>query len=233
MAVLAACLLSASCSVNSGLVLKKDGSATATARVESSAPFLEYVMGVADVVGMKDLAKQGRIYDLKEIQKGLESGPGVTVKRIASPKPEVLDVDVAFRSVTEIFAKDPTVKGSGVLSISESGGKKTLRLHLDRNNFKQLSVLFPILDNPMFSGMGPQSNEGTSEEDYLAMMEYAMGAEGPKAIRNASIDLTVRVEGEILSQTGGSLSGGTAVFHFPLIRLLLLDKPIDLSVTYR
>jgi hypothetical protein len=225
--------LLSSCAVSQGLVLKKDGSASATLHLESSKPFLDYVLGVADVIGMKELARQGRIYDLPTIQKGLEARPGISVSRIASPSPEVLDIELFFPSVTDAFAMDATLKGAGFFSLTETGGKKTMRLRLDGENFKQLAVFFPILANPMFSGMGPQAGGGTSEQDYLAMMEYAMGSEGPAAIRKSAIELTVKVEGEILSQTGGSLSGGAAVFRIPLVRFLLLDKPIDLSVTYR
>jgi hypothetical protein len=75
----------------------------------------------------------------------------------------------------------------------------------------QLSALFPLLKDPVFAQLGPQVNDTISDDDYL------------------SID----PEGDIISQTGGTVSGGAVTFRIPLLRLLVLDKPLDYSVTFK
>jgi hypothetical protein len=42
----------------------------------------------------------------------------------------------------------------------------------------------------------------------------------------------VKVDGEIVSQTGGSVAGGAVVFKVPLLRMLMLETPLDYSVTF-
>jgi hypothetical protein len=35
-----------------------------------------------------------------------------------------------------------------------------------------------------------------------------------------------------VSQTGGRIENGAAVFEVPLLRMLMLEKPLDYSVTF-
>jgi hypothetical protein len=52
-------------------------------------------------------------------------------------------------------------------------------------------------------------------------------------VKKSFIEVAIRPEGEIVSQTGGVVSNGTVVFRIPLLRLLVLDKPLDYSVTFK
>jgi hypothetical protein len=226
-------LLTVSCTMSNTIIIRGDGSGTVAVRVEISKLFKEYLVSMAEVSGQAEIAKEGKLFDLKEIQKGFEGRPGVTVKRLASPKPESLEVDIAFRSIQEVFASDDALKSAGVITFSQANGAKTVKVHLDRANYKQTSTLFPGLSNPLFEGMGPQANDTITEAEYLEMIKFSLGDEGPALVKKSYIEIAIRPEGEIVSQTGGAVANGTVVFRIPLLRLLVLDKPLDYTVTFK
>jgi hypothetical protein len=222
-----------SCTMSNTIVVKSDGSGTVAVRLEVTKLFREYLASMAEVAGQADPAKKGELFDLKEIRKGFEDRPGVTVRRLASPKPEVLEADLAFRSVQEVFASEAALKSTGVVTFTQANGTRTLKLHLDRSNYGQVAKIFPGLSNPLFEGMGPQESDTITEEEYLEMIRFSLGDEGPGLVKKSFIDVTIRPEGEIVSQAGGTAVNGGVLFRIPLLRLLVLDKPLDYAVTFR
>lgn len=229
---LAALLLSpvlASCAANDSLSLNGDGSGTFTVRVKVEKLFAEYFVAAAESGGAK--GKPGKIFDPAIIKQQMEKRPGVTVQRIATPTPETLEVDFAFKDVRTLFSDDPN-KRDAILSFIDDGGDKTLKFHLDRKNAKQLAGLFADMSNPAFKELSPRSKRISSEAEYLEAIEFIVGEDGPKVLRSASVELSVQVGGEIKSQTGGALANNAVTFRVPLLRLLLLDRPFDYAVTF-
>ena len=53
------------------------------------------------------------------------------------------------------------------------------------------------------------------------------------AIKESVLEATVTVPGSVESQSGGKLDGSTVSFSIPLIRVLLLEEPLDYSIIYR
>ena len=222
----------AACSVSQVLVIKADGSGTASMRVETTKLFREYLLNLQEVTGAAPAA-DGRVFDVKALQKELEARPGLTVKKVASPSPDVLEVDLAYRSVQEVYGSAESVKASGILVYSEAAGKKSFKVHIDRKNFKELSGVFPALGSAVFEGIAPQEQDTISEAEYLDMIQFSLGPDGPALLKKSFIDLTVKPEGEILSQVGGTVVNGAVTFRIPLIKLLVLDKPLDYSLTWK
>jgi hypothetical protein len=223
----------ASCAVNQTIVVKADGSGTASLRVEVSKILRDYFASLAELSGDEEAAKNGKVFDLIEIRKGFSDRQGITVTRAASPSPDVLEVDFSYKALKDVFSSDAAIKGAGVATFTEADGKKTLKLHLDKKNYAGLSALFPPLSDPVLAGMGPQSDDTVTEEEYLQMIEFSLGAEGPALLKKSFVTLTIKPEGGIVSQTGGAVSGGAVTFKIPLLSILVLDKPLDYSVTYR
>ncbi len=223
-----------SCSVNQTVVIKSDGSGTASLRVEVSPLLREYFAGLAELsTAEKKTTDSDSMFDLIEIKKGFSKRQGITVVRAVSPNPDVLEVDLAYKALKDVFTNDKAVKDAGVAQISEADGKKTLKLHLDKKNYEGLSAVFPPLADPVLTGMGPQAEDTVTEEEYLQMIEFSLGAEGPALLKKSFVTLTIKPEGGVISQTGGTVSGGAAVFKIPLLSILVLEKPLDYSVTYR
>ncbi len=226
-------LLLASCGIRQEAWLGKDGSGSVRFRIELQPFFVEYIRDMAEVSGENSAIQAGRIFEVEKIRQGLEARPGVKVTRLATPKPEVLEGEFTFQDVEAVFRGEKQLAQAGVISFARKGAAKTLRLHLDRGNFDQVAALTPVLQNPVFASLGPQENEGVSEQDYLDMMEFAMGEQAPAGIRGSAVELKVSVQGKVLSTAGGQRQkDGSVLFRVPLIRVLLLDQPLDYSIVF-
>jgi hypothetical protein len=222
----------AACSVNQVLVIKADGSGTTTMRVVTTKLLREYVLDLQAVTGIAPAA-DGSIFDVPKLQKEFAARPGLTVKKIASPSPDVLETEIGFRSVEEVYGSVESVKKSGLLLYTVAGGQKSLKVHIDRKNFKELAAVFPAMNSAAFEGIAPQEQDAITEAEYLDMIKFTLGPDGPEALKGSFIDLVVKPEGTIVSQTGGTAKNGSVTFRIPLIRLLLLDKPLDYALVWR
>jgi hypothetical protein len=222
----------AACSVNQELVIKADGSGTTSMRVVTTKLLREYILDLQAVTGIAPAA-DGSIFDVPKLQKDLAARPGLTVKKVASPTPDVLEVELAYHSVEEVYGSVESVKKSGLLVYTVSGGQKSLKVHIDRKNFKELSAVFPAMNSTAFEGIAPQEQDTITESEYLEMIQFTLGPDGPAALKGSFFDLVVKPEGTIASQTGGTVKNGSVTFRIPLIRLLLLDKPLDYSLVWK
>ena len=231
----AACLLvalaAAGCSVNQQVNLGPGGSGTAAVHIKLEKIFMDYLQDLSEVGG-QSVKEKGRLFDVEEIRKSFASREGVEVRRVESPSKDRLELELGFRSLQDLFTGDPKLQAAGILSLSSKDGLTTIRMHLDRSNFPQLMEAVPFLKNPLFAGLGPQENDNTTEQEYYQMIDLALGQGGAAALKASSIDTTISLQGKLVSQTGGTPTADGVKFHIPLIRVLLLDKPLDYSISY-
>ena len=228
LAALAALL--AGCSVSQRVALEADGSGTAVVRIRLEKVLLDYLLDLSEVSGAVPKVK-GRIFDVEDIRKGFASRQEVTLTRIESPAPERLDMELSFRSIDKLFAAPD--KPQSILTLSKGAESTTLRAHLDRKNFSQLLELAPFLKNPLFEGLGPQENDDATEAEYLELIDLALGEGGSAALKASTIETTIAVKGKVVAQSGGTVVAGGVVFRIPLLRVLLLDKALDYSLTFK
>jgi hypothetical protein len=226
-------LAAVSCTVNQTIAIKDDGSGTLAMRADVSKLLRDYIASLSEVSGKPAPAAGAPFFDTAQIRKDFAARPGLTVKKVSTPTPSTLELELGYTSVTDVFASDAALKGAGALTWKDEGDKRTLRLHLDRTNYTQLASLFPLLKDPSIAGLGPQVNDTITDAEYLDMIGFSLGDEGPGLVKKSFVTLTIAPEGQIISQAGGTLSGNTVVFRIPLIRLLVLDKPLDYSVTFK
>jgi hypothetical protein len=216
------------CSVSQRVTLEPEGSGTAEVRIRLQKVLLDYLLDLSEVSGSK---QKERIFDVEDIRKGFASRQEVTLRRIESASPDRLDMDLAFRSIEKLFAAPE--KPQTILSLKKGPEGTTLRAHLDRKNFSQLLELAPFLKNPLFEGLGPQENDDATEAEYLELIDLALGEGGAAALKASAIETTIVVKGQVVAQTGGTTVPGGVTFRIPLLRVLLLDKPLDYSLTFK
>ena len=109
----------------------------------------------------------------------------------------------------------------------------TLTFTLSMDNYNQLVPVIPFLADENFEAFGPVYNQGLSESDYLEMISFMLGEEGPPAIEQSTITLRIATPKPITSFTNGKKIGPSLYeFSFPLIDFLLLAKPISFSVSW-
>ena len=225
-------LIFTTCTIKQEVELEKDGSGRVDFHIEIERFFLDYLLDMAELTGELELSEQSTIFDIEKIRAGLNQKPGVTVTHLASPAPEVVEGSFTFRNIEAVFNNEALLSQARVMGFSQEAGVKSLKFHLDRGNFEHIYSLFPILANPVVESFGPLKNEDTSEKEYLEMMEFAVGEEGPEGIRNSFINLVIKISGRLLSQSGGTINKEGVSFQIPLIRVLLLDQPLDYSITF-
>ena len=214
--------LLAACTAKPTIELKGDGSGTASMRFEVKKLFADYFTSEGSA----------KVFDAGRIEKGMEKRPGFTVKRIATPTPETLEMDLAFTDIRSLFSDKSPPDNDGIVSVTQKGGQTTVALHLDKASAKKVGALFSDVSNPAFKEMSPREQRTRTEKEYLEAIEFAVGKEGPPLMKSSYLELTVKVDGEIVSQTGGAIVNGAAVFRVPLLRMLMLEKPLDYSVTF-
>ncbi len=231
--ILSVVLALAACSVSQEVFISSDSSGRVSVRIQLEEVFVEYLFNLAQVAGDVAVLEEGTIFDLEEIQNGVQERPGVRVTQIDTPKPEILETSFTFENVEDIFGGEAELQEAGIIRFSQSNAEKKLEIYLDRKNYQQLSSMFPVLANPVFESLGPQEGDTTTEDEYLEIMEFALGEAGPEVVKNSFIEVVVRTDGEIISQRGGTLQEGTATFRIPLLRVLLLDQPLDFELVFK
>ncbi len=120
-----------------------------------------------------------------------------------------------------------------VFTYDASGRTQQVTIHIDIDNYSQLEELVPILKDPSFSTFGPEENRDVTKEEYLEMVSYMLGEEGPGAIEESEIRIVIHTTRPIIRQSGGRIvTPRQAVFTIPLIDFLLLHDPLIFSVTW-
>ena len=235
--LLAACLLVAGCSVDQEIAVRLNGAGEAEVRVELHPVFIDYLLALAEVAEEVELPDDpsGALFDVSEVEASIAEWPGVEAARIATPSQEQLDLHLTFDDLPAAFAPTAPEAGAGTTPlISLTGGeRRTLRVHLDSDNYHQLAALFPVLEHPLVISLGPQPDLEVSDDEYLEMMQFVLGDDGPPAIGDSEVKVLVRVEGSVVEQHGGELQAdGSVLITIPLLRILVLDQPLDYRIVF-
>lgn len=142
-------------------------------------------------------------------------------------------IDFTFSSLEQLLQDLNKREPQSIVTVRTAGRNTTLRLHLDMDNYPQLTKIIPFLADPNFETFGPLYNEGMGEEEYLDMISYILGEDGPPSISDSVISLRLTTPKVIKSQQGGVPESPNSIrFDIPLIDFLLLAKPIEFSATW-
>ncbi|HKL58238.1 MAG TPA: hypothetical protein VJ854_07535 [Sphaerochaeta sp.] len=134
-----------------------------------------------------------------------------------------------FMDLDKLFSDLGAGKEQSLLRQSNN----TLTFNLSMDNYDQLVPVIPFLADENFEAFGPVYNQGLGESDYLEMISFMLGEEGPPAIEASTITLRIATPKPIKGFTNGRKVGPSLYeFSFPLIDFLLLAKPITFSVSW-
>ena len=224
-------LLFAGCAINGDLKLKSNGSGNAEFYFELEPYLMDFILNSDDTLG-DDAVNENDFFKKDDITKKFGEIEAVKLNSLDSPGPNVLKGEIDFSDVSKVLESEDELQNAGVIRLEEKDGKKTFYLHLDRENYKELSVFSDIVDNPLFEMFGPESNKDISSDDeYYDILEYAIGAEGIEGLKKSYIILKVNVDKDVID-TNGVKNKNSVEFKIPLVRVLILDKPIDYFLTF-
>ena len=137
-------------------------------------------------------------------------------------------IDFTFSSLQELLKDLNDREEQSLLTITRNGTRTRMTFYLDLDNYPELERIVPFMADENFETFGPRYNVGMSEAEYLEMIMYILGEEGPPAIEESVISLRLNTPGKILASEGGVReSSNTIRFDIPLIDILLLAEPIS------
>ena len=226
-------LATLSCSIRQEAFLEVDGSGSVSFKFKVEPFFLNTVQELASLEGGKaEENKEWKLFDVEKIREDFAKKSTFRLTSLSSPSPDTLEGSFTFQDVEQVFRGEVELTKAGIISYNRTEGKNTIKVHLDRENFKQITSFLPVRENPLFQMFGPEENEDTTQQEYLDMMEFVFGDKGPPGVKASTIELKVRVKGRVLSQSGGEMVDGGVLFKIPLMRVLLLAKPLDYSIVF-
>lgn len=229
--ILIGALLFSSCSIKNEITLASDGSGTATTNIKLENTLTEYLQSLAELTGNEESSES--MFDIEEIKKEMGKNKDIVLKKIESKNSSSLNMEISFDDIQKLIKESEKELSKKVISFNKLGKEKEIKIYMDIDNFKDIAPLFPIIDEPLFQTFGPLENQGITEEEYLEMMEYALGDGGAKLIKESIITTKINIKGSLISQRGGTISGNAVIFRTPLIRLLMLDEPIEYSIKFK
>lgn len=142
-------------------------------------------------------------------------------------------IDFTYSSLEDLLSDLNKREPQSIVTVRTRGEDTTLRFYLDLKNYPQLTRIIPFLADPNFETFGPLYNEGMSEAEYLDMISYILGEDGPPSITNSVISLRLTTPSTIKSQNGGVRESSNSIrFDIPLIEFLLLAEPIEFNATW-
>lgn len=226
--ILLSCLLIfTSCTVSEGLVLKDSKRGTSSSDIQVEQFFVDVLEDFGEFLPSSDQSIMDEAMD--GFAKQLDNAGATTDVAFKKNGTNSYSLDFAFSDVDTLL-KELGATNQSLLRMTD----KSITFYVDINNFEELTKIVPFLADPNFEVYGPLYNQGTSEEDYLDMIYYLLGEEGPDAISNGLVTINIKVPGQITDISGAKkTSSPTAEFTFPIIDFLLLNKPLTFTINWR
>lgn len=227
-------LSAASCTMKQDIYIEDSGSGKVIFDIELASYLTEVIEQLEMVLQSdKPLREPGKpFFDTEAITMDFEKRENVNLLGLETPTANKLSGTVGFDDINNLF-QDEESPGSRLIHFEKKGNRSELKVTINRDTVVTLLSENPSFDNPLVENFGPAATEGISDEDYLDMMEFALGTESRKGIQESALNLTVHVEGRILEQTGGQLiDNSTVLYSVPLLSVLILDNALEYSLIY-
>ncbi len=225
--------IGAGCTIEQEALVKTDGSGNVNFNFTVEPYFFDTLKEMSQLAGETNSMSNGQLFDVEQIKKDFSQKKEIQLGEISTPKKEVLQGTFSFQNISRVFEDEDKLMESGIISFERNPGQTRINVYLDKKNYKQVSQLFPIVDNPLFEMFGPQEGEKISEEEYLELITLAFGEEGAEGLKKSVIQLKVNVQGTIVSQSGGRIVGNSVIFDIPLIRVLTLNEPLRYHIIFK
>ena len=223
---------STSCVIRQEALLRPDGSGAVSFDFEVESYFVDTAREMAELSSEGGLP-EGDIFNIPKIREDFAEKDAVDLREVESTGTGGLEGYFTFENISDVFAAQEELTEAGIISLTSSGRNKIMRVRLNKGNYSQISTLFPVVDNPLFEMFGPQEGEDITEGEYVEMVELAFGEASARGLKRSFIELKVTIEGTVVAQTGGRIQGRSVIFKIPLIKVLLLNEPLEYTVVFR
>lgn len=222
-------IISSSCTIKQDIYLNKDGSGSASVNIEVMDGFYDYLVTFGEDANDLGYESDSSIFNTEAIREKISGLNGVNVTKISAPTDKTLIIEFSFNNIDTILeaSKDPKL-----LSFISSGNLKVFRFFLNADTYYQIIPLVPVTDSPLYEALGPQPEYPISEQEYLDLVEFTIGEDGPDMVKDSYVTSNFSVNGNVSSQDGGRISGKKVIFEMPLLKFLLLLDTTEYKISF-
>lgn len=225
-AALAITMLLASCTVTESLVVEGDGGISSSSDIHVEQFFIDVLEDFSEFLPEDDSSIMDNA--MESFGNGLAGMAAVASSSTEKTGENEYLVSFAVDDIDALLSEFGVEEQS---LIAMTGN--FLSFYLDISNYAELKEAVPFLADPNFEVYGPEYNQGMSEEEYLEMISFLLGEEGPDAISHGLVSMEITVPGTITAVENAEKTGdSTAVFSFPIISFLLLNEPLSFSIEW-
>lgn len=211
-----------SCSSNHEIDIKKDKTATFSFNVKNK----DSLINTIKEWGYIDSA-QGNIVDTNELKDELEKNEYIDDVLVISDKNSNYSGNFSVSDINKVF-------NDNIFTLTQNEGNSTLKISLSIDNYKYIKETIPTLKQESIDMLGPDANQDLSKEEYLDMISFSLGDDGPRDLELSTVNLRINVDGDITEYSGGDLINSRSInFKIPLLDLILLKQKIEYIIVYK
>lgn len=180
---------------------------------------------------------QDLILDGAAISLSMAASPGMGRVNFENSGPAAIKGKAELIKVEDFLAV--AGKGKRFVTFTENAenrpGQGRIVISLDRENAPEVIALLSAEASAYLSAlMAPAvTGEALSRSEYLFLVSSFYGQPIADEINTAKITASIEFPGRITAIQGGTASGSRTEFQFPLIELLLLEKPLSWEVYWQ
>ncbi|MCK5673738.1 MAG: hypothetical protein KAH95_10185 [Spirochaetales bacterium] len=224
-----------SCTLKQTLNINAEGSGDIDFELILAPFFVEVALQLSELFpdeGANPINSQS-LFEIEKIREDFSETRGSTLQKLENPSSNILQGTLLFDDIRTALNGSGKNNIMDIFSFSSKNNIHTLSVKINYTTVEQFLLANPSMDSPLMKSFGPLANQGLKDEDYLEMMQYALGDESRVGIQESYLLFDVNVDGKIISQSGGTkLDLDTVRFKIPLLRILLLDEPEYFSVSF-
>ena len=223
---LLALLLISSCTVTENLDIYNKDSGSSTANIKVEQFFIDVLEDFGEFLPSSDQSIMDEAMEGFSAQ--LNNSTSTETVAFKKTGTNAYELRFDYTNISSLLA-DLGAPNQSLLQMTDN----SMKFYVDIDNFEELTKIVPFLADPNFEVYGPMFNQGTSEEDYLDMIYYLLGEDGPDAIKNGSISVYINVPGKITNlEHATKIDKNTALATFPIIDFLLLNEPLTFTINW-
>ena len=223
-----AIFLFSSCSVTQSFSLSKSGGSSLS-DIKVDQFFLDVLEDFSDFTPQGDYSIMDEaMVNFADKLNSSSASSNVKLRTDGNSTRYIISLD--FSSLEKLVADLNGGKGNSLLAISDN--KMTLNLAYD--NYEELEDVIPFLSYPNFEVYGPRYSNGMSEEEYMDMISFLLGEDGPEALKKSFVSIEIETPGDITAIKGAMKTGERkAVYSFPVVDFLTLNTPLSFTIEWK
>ena len=186
-------LLFSSCSVTQSFTLSNSGGSSLS-DIKVDQFFLDVLEDFSDFTPQGDFSIMDEaMVNFADKLNSSSSSSNVKLRTDGNSTRYIISLD--YSSLEKLVADLNGGKGNSLLVIS----KNSMTLNLTYDNYEELESVIPFLSDPNFEVYGPRYFNGMSEEEYMDMISFLLGEDGPEALKKSFV--SIEIETPVLEGT--------------------------------